>query len=42
MRADGHATTIFAYPFGTRTAATDAALSQYFVHLRAIRSRCPR
>jgi hypothetical protein len=42
MRADGYATTIFAYPFGTRTAATDAALSQYFVHLRAIRSRCPQ
>jgi peptidoglycan/xylan/chitin deacetylase (PgdA/CDA1 family) len=42
MRAAGYATTIFAYPFGTRTAATDAALSQYFVHLRAIRSRCPQ
>jgi polysaccharide deacetylase len=42
MRADGYAATEFAYPFGARTAATDAALTPYFAHLRAITSRCPR
>jgi hypothetical protein len=42
MRAAGHATPIFAYPGGARDDATDAALSQYFTHLRAIRSTCPR
>jgi hypothetical protein len=42
MRADGYATTIFAYPFGARTAETDEALRPYFTHLRAIRSTCPR
>jgi peptidoglycan/xylan/chitin deacetylase (PgdA/CDA1 family) len=41
MRADGYPTTIFAYPFGVRNAATDAALARYFTRLRAIRSRCP-
>jgi peptidoglycan/xylan/chitin deacetylase (PgdA/CDA1 family) len=41
MRADGFPTTIFAYPFGARSAATDAALARYFTRLRAIRSRCP-
>lgn len=42
MRAEGYATTVFAYPFGARNAATDAALAPYFTHLRAIRSTCPR
>jgi hypothetical protein len=42
MRAAGHAPTIFAYPGGARDDDTDAALSQYFTHLRAIRSTCPR
>jgi Polysaccharide deacetylase len=41
MRAAGYATTVFAYPFGARTAETDAALAPYFVHLRAIRTTCP-
>jgi peptidoglycan/xylan/chitin deacetylase (PgdA/CDA1 family) len=41
MRADGYPATIFAYPFGSRSAATDAALAHYFTRLRAIRSRCP-
>ena len=41
MRAAGYATTVFAYPFGTRNAATDAALAPYFSHIRAIRSTCP-
>jgi len=41
MRAAGYPTTVFAYPFGARTAETDAALAPYFVHLRAIRSTCP-
>jgi hypothetical protein len=42
MRADGYPTTVFAYPFGARDGETDAALSPYFAHLRAIRSTCPR
>jgi hypothetical protein len=42
MRDAGYPTTIFAYPFGARTAATDAALAPYFSHLRAIRSTCPQ
>jgi hypothetical protein len=42
MRQDGYRPTIFAYPFGARTAATDEALRPYFAHLRAIRSTCPR
>ena len=42
MRADGYATTVFAYPFGARDAAIDDALAPYFTHLRAIRSTCPR
>jgi hypothetical protein len=41
MRADGYPTTVFAYPFGARNAATDAALAPYFSHLRAIRTTCP-
>ena len=40
--AAGYTTPIFAYPYGARDDATDAALSQYFTHLRAIRSTCPR
>jgi beta-phosphoglucomutase-like phosphatase (HAD superfamily) len=42
IRAAGYATPIFAYPYGARDDATDAALSQYFAHLRAIRSTCPQ
>ncbi len=42
MRADGYATTVFAYPYGARNAAIDAALAPYFTHLRAIRSTCPQ
>jgi len=41
MRADGWAPTIFAYPFGARTSATDKALEPLFTHIRAIRSTCP-
>jgi hypothetical protein len=35
MRAAGYAPTVFAYPFGARNAATDAALAPTFAHLRA-------
>jgi len=41
MRADGWQPTIFAYPFGARTSATDKALEPLFTHIRAIRSTCP-
>jgi len=41
MRADGYDPKIFAYPFGARTAATDAALEPLFDHIRAIYSTCP-
>jgi hypothetical protein len=41
MRADGWAPTIFAYPFGARTAATDKALEPLFTHIRAIHYTCP-
>jgi len=41
MRADGWAPTIFAYPFGARTAATDKALEPLFEHIRAIHYTCP-
>lgn len=41
MRADGWAPTIFAYPFGARTEATDKALEPLFTHVRAIYSTCP-
>jgi hypothetical protein len=41
MHAAGYATPIFAYPHGARDDDTDAALSQYFAHLRAIRTTCP-
>lgn len=42
MRAAGYAPTVFAYPYGARNPATDAALSPTFSHLRAIRSTCPQ
>ncbi|MBV8761831.1 MAG: polysaccharide deacetylase family protein [Deltaproteobacteria bacterium] len=41
MRDDGWNPTIFAYPFGARTAATDKALEPLFTHIRAIYSTCP-
>ena len=41
MRADGWAPTIFAYPFGARTEATDKALEPLFTHIRAIHYTCP-
>jgi hypothetical protein len=41
MRDAGYPTTVFAYPFGARNAATDAALAPYFTRLRAIRTTCP-
>jgi peptidoglycan/xylan/chitin deacetylase (PgdA/CDA1 family) len=42
MEADGYTNMhIFAYPFGARTPATDAALEPYFHHIRAIYSTCP-
>jgi hypothetical protein len=41
MREAGFDPTSFAYPFGARTAATDAALLQHFKLLRAIRFTCP-
>lgn len=41
MRADGFDPQVFAYPFGARTAETDAALLQQFRLLRAIHSTCP-
>ena len=41
MRADGWSPTIFAYPFGARTAATDQALVPLFAHIRAIHYTCP-
>ena len=42
MRAAGYTPTVFAYPYGARDAATDAALAPMFAHLRAIRSTCPQ
>ncbi|HET9620767.1 MAG TPA: polysaccharide deacetylase family protein [Kofleriaceae bacterium] len=42
MRGDGFAATAFAYPYGARDEALDAALAPMFEHLRAIRSTCPR
>ena len=42
MRAAGFDPTIFAYPYGARTPATDEALRPHFAHLRAIHSTCPR
>ncbi len=41
MREAGFDPTSFAYPFGARTSATDAALLQHFRLLRAIRFTCP-
>jgi peptidoglycan/xylan/chitin deacetylase (PgdA/CDA1 family) len=41
MQADGYNPTVFAYPFGARTTATDDALRSYFQHVRAIYSSCP-
>ena len=41
MRADGFAPTIFAYPFGERTAELDDALRPHFAHVRAIHATCP-
>ena len=41
MRAAGFDPISFAYPYGARTAATDAALLQHFKLLRAIRFTCP-
>lgn len=42
MRAAGYATTVFAYPYGARTAELDDALAPHFANLRAIRSTCPQ
>ncbi|MEZ4359365.1 MAG: polysaccharide deacetylase family protein [Kofleriaceae bacterium] len=42
MRADGYDPVVFAYPFGARSEASDAALVGHFAALRAIRSTCPR
>lgn len=41
MRADGYAPTMYAYPFGARSSATDDALRPLFTHIRAIYSTCP-
>lgn len=41
MRADGFDPTTFAYPFGARTAATDAALLEHFPLIRASNFNCP-
>ncbi|HUS29506.1 MAG TPA: polysaccharide deacetylase family protein [Kofleriaceae bacterium] len=41
MRADGYDPTTFAYPFGARTAATDAALLKLFPLVRASSFDCP-
>jgi hypothetical protein len=41
MREAGFDPTSFAYPFGARTRATDAALLEHFQLLRAIRFTCP-
>ncbi len=41
MRADGFDPRVFAYPFGARSAATDAALLEIFPLLRASEFRCP-
>ena len=42
MRADGYDPTIFAYPFGARSADTDAAALEQFRAIRAISYTCPR
>lgn len=42
MRAEGYATTVFAYPFGARNAELDDALTPYFRVVRATRGGCPR
>jgi hypothetical protein len=41
MRAAGYPTRTFAYPYGSRTAATDEALRPYFDHLRGVSPACP-
>lgn len=41
MRDAGFDPTSFSYPFGARTAATDAALLEHFRLLRAIHYTCP-
>lgn len=41
MRAAGFAPNAFAYPFGARTEATDAALLRHFALVRAIQYTCP-
>jgi hypothetical protein len=41
MRDDGWNPTMFAYPFGARTTATDEALKPLFTHIRAIYTTCP-
>ena len=41
MRAAGYDPTVFAYPYGARTADTDRALLDHFTALRAIRYTCP-
>jgi hypothetical protein len=41
MRADGYDPKVFAYPFGDRTDATDAALLAVFPLLRASHAMCP-
>ena len=41
MRADGYAPNAFAYPFGTRTSATDAALLEHFDVIRSNYYSCP-
>ena len=41
MRADGYDPKTFAYPFGARTLATDAALLEHFPLVRASSFKCP-
>lgn len=42
MRADGYEPTVFAYPFGARDGAVDAAVLEHFRAVRAISYTCPR
>lgn len=42
MRAEGFDVTVFAYPFGSRTDETDAALLERFSLLRGSSHDCPR
>jgi peptidoglycan-N-acetylglucosamine deacetylase len=42
MRADGYPVTVFAYPFGSRSAATDAAVLEHVTMVRGSNFSCPR